>query len=115
MSSKLEKARKELLSQTRPLKRKDIRPCDRCGAQIGPAFYLVEVSQAIINPAGARQAISEEAMMGPLAGVMGTDPEIARALPPVKRLLCQECALSISLAEAWTGDELWFNADSKDD
>jgi hypothetical protein len=80
------------------LKSKDITPCKCCGkglAKGGPAVYRVRLDQYILDPNGIERAHGEQAMMGPLAQVLGTDPDIAVHVSGGAIMVCGECILSL--------------------
>lgn len=78
----------------------DLRPCDRCGGKLSLQVFRVKIEPMIIDASAAQRALSEAAMMGPLAGAMGTNPEVAIGFTkPVRLLICQICALEARVAE----------------
>lgn len=80
------------------LKTKDITPCRCCGkglAKGGPAVYRIQLDQFILNPKGIQRVHGEQTMMGPLASILGTDPDIAIHVSGGAIMVCGECVLSM--------------------
>ncbi|WP_303749544.1 hypothetical protein [Stenotrophomonas pigmentata] len=87
------------------MKGRDIKKCCRCGcgvAKHGIVFYTLRLQQWGLNPRGIEETHGLEEFFGggaagaALAGIMGTDPDIAVPLsePGADLWVCAECAIT---------------------
>lgn len=85
------------------MKKKDIKLCAFCGEGMmhdnNILFYRVKIERLGINLRGVQKTHGLETFFGggragaALAGVMGTDPEIAKVVTSDEALICDECAI----------------------
>ncbi len=84
------------------MKKKDFKNCALCGKGMmhdgNILFYRVKIERMGINLEAIQQTHGLETFFGGgqggavLAGVMGTDPEIAKPVTSDKALVCDTCA-----------------------
>ncbi len=89
------------------MKLSELRPCDNCGGQIAPMFYLVRISHAMIDAKVANEVLGLTQMFQGhlhLAEVMGARPDDAVMILGEKDpdmwtelILCQNCSLLSNL------------------
>ena len=98
------------------MKLSELRPCDCCGKQIAPQFYVVRSSLAIFSPHAARATLGLNTMFGgalALAEAMSPDPEVVKLAGDHDKslwnelFLCQACYMgdvNIALLNDKRGD-----------
>lgn len=84
------------------MKKKDFKNCALCGEGMmhngGILFFRIKIERMGMNLRAIQETHGMEMMMGggqagaALASVMGTDPEIAKAVTSDTALICDECA-----------------------
>jgi len=85
------------------MKLSDLRPCDNCGGNISPTFYVVRTTLAIITPA-ANQVLGLHQYLGgkslALAEVMAPEPDCVKVCADedpraqTELFLCTRCFTS---------------------
>jgi hypothetical protein len=106
------------------MKLSELRPCDNCGGQVQPFFYVLRYSIALFKPTATRQTLGLMQMFNgalALAEAMSPEPEVVTVAmddPESKALmvelrLCQECFMSpICLAEI--GEQVTARGDKQE-
>lgn len=84
----------------RPFDRTELQKCHGCDKGVMHTgdihFYEVVVTQCVADLASIQKQHGLEMMMGaaaPLAAAMSPTTNVAHRMPPVRRLLCSDCAL----------------------
>lgn len=87
------------------MKLSQLRPCDACGGKIAPIFYVVRISQAIMNGQAINENLGLAAFFGGgaagfgLAQAMGTDKDVAVVAGDkepslmTELFICQSCMI----------------------
>jgi hypothetical protein len=88
----------------KPLKTKDLHPCDSCGGSLMPIFYRLNISfrQLMINTAAANEVLGTSQILGGnlfLGSMMSPDRDVTIELPGYQidkdLFICQSCAMGL--------------------
>lgn len=89
------------------MKLSELKPCAHCGGKLPPVWYLVKVSQCMLDPQATNQTLGLAQMFQgnlALAEVMGARPDEAVKIVADelgvdwdRLFLCQDCALGLSV------------------
>lgn len=100
------------------MKLSEIRPCDACGGEIVPVFYVLRLSMALFKPQAVNTTMGLAQMFHgniTLAEVMSSQPEAVTVLGDenpdlmTELLICQECLLGKPLDMALLLDKVQTN------
>lgn len=92
----------------KPLKTRDLHPCDSCGGSIAPVFYRLTVSfrQLMIDPTAVNAVLGTAQILGGnllLGSVMSPDQDATIELPGYQvdkdLFLCQDCVMGVNSKE----------------
>lgn len=84
------------------MKASELRPCDNCGGKLQVVFFVMRVSQAVVNVGAVNEHLGLQQMLGgspKLAEVFSSQPDIALVLgdkePNLMHefILCNGCSL----------------------
>lgn len=88
-------------AETAPgIKRRELTPCASCGEGLcrdrSITFCRISVERFLLDTSAVRRAHGEDLLMGPLAGVLGADEDLAKRFSETRALVCDECAIGQS-------------------
>lgn len=97
------------------MKLTELRPCDKCRGPIEKGFYVIEFSQAMVNPRAANEVLGLAQMFGGISGLGIAEAFAPRAEEAVlvfghrdptlktRLIICQRCFLDgpLDLALLW--------------
>jgi hypothetical protein len=83
------------------MKLSELKPCLVCSGKITPIWYVIRVSQAMLNPHGANEVLGLTQMLGSLslAEVISSQPDCVMVMGDedpglmTELAICQECFL----------------------